>query len=196
MTDSGSHFLAQIKTAKQITIYQKQSLPKQVLKLLRDCMSGGLHSTIEIVVEDLSDAVYLRNLHSCGFALFYGVGLPRRSVILMDSRQGFVCDDNTGAAAFRSLSSKDAEDLYYKLRWCRFGHAVLLTGVVKETDTHRGLLCLASEGGREFWCRLKELKLSDIPEPGKTIEVFAWQKWLSHILEVFEIKKLEVQGYP
>jgi hypothetical protein len=55
---------------------------------------------------------------------------------------------------------------------------------------------LASEGGREFWCRLKELKLSDIPEPGKTIEVFAWQKWLSHILEVFEIKKLEVQGYP
>jgi hypothetical protein len=114
----------------------------------------------------------------------------------MDSRQGFVCDDNTGAAAFRSLSSKDAEDLYYKLRWCRFGHAVLLTGVVKETDTHRGLLCLASEGGREFRCRLKELKLSDIPEPGKTIEVFAWQKWLSHILEVFEIKKLEVQGYP
>jgi hypothetical protein len=179
VTDSRPYLTDPIRTAKQVTIYQKQPLPPNLLKLLRSLVAAGSHSTVEIVVEDLSDVVYLRQLHSSGFKLFYGVGLPRRSVVFTDPRQGFLQKDNSPLSSFRSPPAKDAEDLYYKLRWCRFGHAVLLTGMVKDVDTGSGLFCLATEGGRDDWCRLKDPNLTDSPEIGNIVEVFGWEKWVS-----------------
>lgn len=183
----------QIRAAKQVTVYQKQPLP-HLLKPLRNLVAAGSHSTVEIVLEDLSDVVYLRQLHSSGFKLFYGVGLPSRSVIFIDSRQGFLQEDNSSVPGFRRIPSKDAEDLYYKLRWCRFGHAVLLAGVVKEADANNGLFRLATNGGREDWCRLKEPQLTELPKEAKMVEVFGWEKWLSHILEILEVNDLAIQS--
>src|SRR5262245_51458208 len=119
MTD----LIAQIKTAKELTVYQKQPLPNYLLELFRDII------TVEIVAEDLSDVPYLRQLYSLGFELFYGAGLPPQPFIFLNPRHGFVVEDDS-VAALRSLPAKDAEEIYYRLLWRRFGHAVLLTGVV------------------------------------------------------------------
>ncbi|HSK30974.1 MAG TPA: hypothetical protein VLA17_13510 [Candidatus Limnocylindria bacterium] len=32
---------------------------------------------------------YLRSLHGAGFSLFYGIGLPRGAVILLDRQRAF-----------------------------------------------------------------------------------------------------------
>jgi hypothetical protein len=144
-----------IRTAKEVSVYHKQPLPGHFLEPLRDRVATGLHFMVEIVVEDLSDVVSLRELHSSGFKLFYGVGLPHRSVVFTDPRQGFLQENNSPVPGFSSLSSTDAECLYYKLRRCRFGHPVLLTSVVNQMNADRGLFCLATEVGREFSCRFK-----------------------------------------
>jgi hypothetical protein len=101
----------------------------------------------------------------------------------------------TLCAWFKSIASNDAEDLYYKLRWSRFGHAVLLVGVVQERNANSGLFRLAANG-REDWCRLKDGKLTNLLlEEGKMIEVFGWEKWVSHILEILEVNDLTIQGH-
>ena len=79
-------------------------------------------------------------LHSCGFELFYGLGLPRQTLIFMDSGRGFVLEDNPDMQSFKSLSLKDVDNLYYRLLWSRFGHAVSLCGSVKETDPEKPVL--------------------------------------------------------
>lgn len=180
--------IAQIRTAKEVTIYQKQPLPTDLLEPLRDLVSTEMHPEVEIVAEDLSDVTYLRQLHSSGFELFYGVGLPRQPLIFMSSGRGFVLEDNPEAAGVRSLPSKDAENLYFRLLWRRFGHAVSLTGVVKERDPEQSLFCLKLDRERETWCRLRTAGPGVMPDVGQKVAVFAWDKWVSHILDVIHLE--------
>src|SRR5215475_3287203 len=140
-------FITEIRGAKEVTVYQKQPLPNYLLELLRDLTAAETRPEVELVAEDLSDVAYLRQLYSFGIELFYGVGLPGQPFIFLNARQGFVVEDNS-AAALRSLSATDAEDLYYRLLWRRFGHAVLLTGVVKENDPAQSLFSLRLGGER------------------------------------------------
>jgi hypothetical protein len=179
--------VAQLRTAKQVTIYHKQPLPRHLLKTLRDFVSAEMHPKVEIIAEDLADVVYLRGLHSSGFELFYGVGLPRNTLIFMDSGRGFVLENNMETTGFRKLTSKNAENLYYRLLWCRFGHAVLLSGFVKETDVEENLVCLIVEG-KDVWCRLKSPTTTEIPNVGVWVHVFCWEKWATHILDVIQLE--------
>ncbi len=179
--------VAQLRTAKQVTIYHKQPLPKHLLKPLRDFVSAEMHPAVEIIAEDLADVVYLRGLHSSGFELFYGVGLPLNTLIFMDSGRGFVLENNLETTGFRKLTSKDAENLYYRLLWCRIGHAVLLSGFVKETDVEESLFCLIVEG-KDVWCRLRSPRTTGIPDVGVRVHVFCWEKWVTRILDVIQFE--------
>jgi len=145
---------------------------------------------VEIVAEDFADVTYLRELHSSGFELFYGVGLPRQAVIFLGSGRGFIVEDNPDVLGFRSLTSKAAENLYYRLLWCRFGHAVSLCGWVKERNLEQSLFCLHSDRGREVWCRLRGTELGQMPDVGQKVSVFAWEKWVTPILDVIQLEWL------
>ena len=140
--------ISPIRKAKQVTVYQKQPLPNNILELFRDLMVAETRPEVELVAEDLSDVAYLRHLYWLGIEVFYGVGLPHQPFIFLNARQGFVVEDHS-RPALRSLPAKDAEDLYYRLLWRRFGHAVLLTGVVKENDPAQSLFCIRLGGERE-----------------------------------------------
>ena len=160
-----------------------------------DSLAGSLFELIctpevEIVAEDLSDVTYLRQLHSSGFELFYGLRLSSQPLIFINSGQGFVVEDNPETAGGRSLSSKDAETLYYRLLWRRFDHAVSLTGVVKERDPEQRLFCLKLDTDREIWCRLRTAGPGLMPDVGQKVAVFAWEKWVTHILDVIHLELL------
>ena len=180
--------VAKIRTARQVTVCQKEPLPKRLLGALIDLVSAETHPVVEIVVEDISDVAYLRKLHSCGFELFYGLGLPRQTLIFMDSGRGFVLEDNPDMQSFKSLSSKDVDNLYYRLLWSRFGHAVSLCGSVKETDAAENLFCLVLEKQREAWCRLRPGGPHRIPGVGEKVSVFVWEKWFTRILDVIHLE--------
>ena len=183
--------IAQIKTAKEVTVYQKQPLPTYLLEPLRGLVSAEIHPGVEIVAEDLTDVTYLRQLHASGFELFYGVGLAPQPLIFLGSGRGFILDDYSSKEAnVRNLPPKDAENLYYRLLWRRFGHAVSLTGVVKERDPEQSLFCLELDADREAWCRLRTAGPSVLPDAGQKVTVFAWEKWVSHILDVIHLELL------
>jgi hypothetical protein len=185
--------VARIRAAKQVTVYQKQPLPKPLVKRLKELVSGDTHPTVEIVAEDLSDVTYLRQLHSSGIEVFYGVGLPLQPVIFIGSERGFVFENNPDMPGFKPLASKGAEDLYYRLLWCRFGHAVLLSGSVKETDAQANLFCITLERERDVWCRLRDGEPGRIPGVGRKVVVFGWEKWLTHILDVIQLDCIPVE---
>jgi hypothetical protein len=180
--------IAEIRKAKEVSVYQKQPLPTHLLEPLRDLVSAEMHSGVEIVAEDLSDVTYLRQLHASGFELFYGVGLPPQPLIFINSARGFVLEDSSMRGRIRSLAPKDAENLYFRLLWRRFGHAVSLTGVVQERDPEQSLFCLRLESQREVWCRLRAVRLRSVPDVGEKVAVFAWEKWVSHILDVIHLE--------
>ena len=71
---------------------------------------------------------------------------------------------------------------------------MLLSGSIKETDKEKKLFCLIVEGGRLQWCRFKDADTKELPEVGAQVEVFAWEKWNSHILEILELRVLELEG--
>jgi len=181
-------FMAQAKTATQVIISQKEPLPRSLLQSLADLTAGEPYPVLEIVVEEVADAAYLHGLHSRGFKLFYGVGLPAQTLIFIDSDRGFVLENTPDAPSFRLLPSKKNENLYYSLLWHRFGHAVSVTGTVKETEAEKNLFCLALEKEREVWCRLRGDNPKSLPGVGQTVAVFAWEKWFSHIFEVIQLE--------
>jgi hypothetical protein len=179
--------VAKIRMARQVTVCQKAPLPKRLLKALSDLVSAEVHPTVEIVVEDVSDVAYLRKLHAAGFELFYGLGLPRQTLIFMDSERGFVLEDNPDMQSFNSLPAKDVDNLYYRLLWSRFGHAASLCGSVKETDAEH-LFSLVLENEREVWCRLRAGGSHRIPGLGEKVSVFVWEKWFTGILDVIHLE--------
>ena len=183
--------VTKIRTARQVTVCQKEPLPNRLLLALSDLVSADPHPAVEIVVEDISDVAYLRRLYSTGFQLFYGLGLPRQTLIFMDSGRGFVLEDNPDMQSFKSLSAKDVDNLYYRLLWSRFGHAVSLCGTVKETDVAEDLFCLVLEKGREVWCRLRSGVPHRIPALGEKVSVFVWEKWFTHIFDVIHLESTQ-----
>ncbi|MBI4283385.1 MAG: hypothetical protein HY663_02815 [Chloroflexi bacterium] len=181
----------EMRTAKEITSYMKQPLPPDLFKNLKELVRQE-HPTIEIVVEDFGDIGYLQNLPAAGFSLFYGLGLPAKTIVFLGRKRGFLIEDAELSSARGVRSLKRAEDLYFSLLWRRFGHAVLLSGSVKEVDIKSNLFCLVVEGGRERWCRLKGSATKALPAVGAKIEIFAWEKWGTGVLEVLDVRVLGV----
>ncbi len=184
---------ATMKSAKDITLYLKQPLTPDLFKALKQLESCETHPRIEIVVEDLQDTAHLRTLYSAGFSLFYGLGLPRQTVVFFERNRGFLIDDQQASANQYLRGLKNSEDLYLRLLWCRFGIAVLLSGWVKENDERSGLFCLAVDSRREQWCRFEDSAANKLPEVGAMVELFGWDKWHSRVVEVLELKVLETQ---
>lgn len=180
-----------LKTAREATFCLKRSLPTELFEELKKMPKYGGHPAIEAVVEDFSDVAYLRELYLAGFSLFHGVGLPSETIILLDRRRGFILADkqHSGNRNLRALRNPD--DVYLRLLWRRFGVAVLLSGSVTGNDAKSRLFCLAVERGREQWCRLRDSVAKELPKVGANVELFAWEKWNTHILEVLELTVLE-----
>jgi hypothetical protein len=183
--------IQEAKSVKEITLYIKQPPPPDFFQSLKELISRNLHATVEIVVEDFHEIEYLYSLYSAGFSLFRGLGLPAQPILFLERRRGFVldCGQANSSPSFRPL--KRPEDIYFRLLWRRFGNAVALSGTVKEVDRKSGMFSLATDGGREQWCRLKDSTTAKVPPVGVEIQVFAWDKWVTHILEVLDVTVLE-----
>ena len=65
-----------------------------------------------------------------------------------------------------------------------------LIGVVKESDPEQSLFCLKLDRDRETWCRLRSARAGVMPDVGQEVAVFAWEKWVSHILDVIHVESL------
>lgn len=181
----------EIKGAREAAFYTREPLPPDLFKDLRELTCRRASPTIEIVVEDFRDVQYLRELQSAGFSLFYGLGLASQSVIFLGCNRGFVLESD-GLSPGRYLRPlKKPEDVYFKPLWRRFGVAVVLSGRVKEIDRAKKLFCLITEGRRQQWCRFKHGDIKELPEAGMRVEVFAWEKWNTRILEVLELRAVE-----
>ena len=184
---------AAMKSAKEITLYLKQPLTPDLFKAVKQLASCESPPRLEAVVEDLQDVAHLRILCTAGVSLFYGLGLPRQTVVFLERDRGFLLEDHqlSGNQNLRAL--KNPEDLYLRLLWCRFGIAVLISGCVKETAEKSGLFCLTVEGRREQWCRFRHSAANKLPEVGAKVELFGWDKWNTHVVEVLELKEPEAK---
>jgi hypothetical protein len=166
-----------------VMLYVRRELPPPALELLRSLQ--GSEPPVAVVCEDLRDVGVLRTLYAGGFALFYGFGLPGEPVIFFGRRRGFILDEHR--SAFSPLA--ECEDLYFRLLWRRFGHAVSLRGRVKEADPRRDLFCLQTEDGAEHWCRLERADTARLPGAGVRVEVLAWERWGSRMLLPLEVRE-------
>jgi hypothetical protein len=197
LTSSPSSFhslkelLSELKTSGQVTVFLKKPLPSELFVELNQLAQERPKGTIEATVEDMNDVEYLRKLHSAGFSLFYGIGLPPQTIILLDRKRGFAVEDAQPNVKWQIRSVKNAEEVYFSLLWHRFGIAVLLSGTVKENDLTKGFFCLVVDDKREQWCRLRRSSANDLPAVGTNLEIFGWEKWNTHVIEVLELQKLE-----
>jgi len=182
--------IRKIKLAQEVAVYLKRPLPSQLFNALRETLSFETPPTIAVVVEDFVDVSYLRALHAAGFGLFYGLGLPDKIVLFLGSNLAFLIEDQPRLSDLGVGALQDPESVYFRLLWRRFGHAVLLSGSTKDRDPKSGLFSLAI-GGREQWCRLKDSTKAESLPLGIEIEIFAWDKWVTPILEVLEVTVLE-----
>jgi uncharacterized protein DUF6062 len=179
----------EIKKAKETVFYVRQSLPMDLFDLLNEIAAPDRRDTIEIVVEDPADLAQLRKLYSAGFPLFYGFGLPPKPIVFLGADRAFFLE--TGQRNQRSSLRllKEPREIYYRLLWRRFGSAILLRGSIKETDLKKDLFSLAVENEKELWCRIKGPEARGLLEPAAIVEVFAWERWGSQMLQVIEVKR-------
>jgi hypothetical protein len=185
---------AAMKSAKEIALYLRQPLPPDLFTAVTQLASCESPPRLEVVVEDLQDVAHLRVLYTAGFSLFYGLGLPRQTVVFLERNRGFLLEEHQLSVKQNLRALKNPEDLYLRLLWCRFGIAVLLSGSVKEKTEKSGFFCLTVDGRREQWCRFRDSAANKLPKVGAKVELFAWDKWNTHVLEVLELKELQPEA--
>jgi len=179
----------EIERSRQVTFSLKKSLPADILDPLRQLAEKRV-AALEAIVEDL-DAKSLRQLHSAGLTLFYGIGLPRQAVVILDGKRGFAINETQENPALKLKRIKNAEDLYLALVWHKFGIIVLLSGLVAEVNPRNKLFRMNLNGRRDQWCRLGDSVAKGLPQTGIKLEILGWEKWNTHIIEVLEVKELE-----
>jgi glycosyltransferase involved in cell wall biosynthesis len=180
---------ASLKSAAHVALYLRKPLPEILFQSIRQVGKDSARGTIEAVVEDLPDVGYLRSLHAANFAVFYGIGLPPQTTIIVDRVKGFVLGEDEKSSTWRLRPLKNAEDFSLTMLWHKFGHAVSFHGVVTRRDCAKGLFCFAINGKREQWCRFKDSGARNIPAVRANVEIFGWEKWNTQIVEVLELKE-------
>jgi hypothetical protein len=178
---------AKLKSAAHVALYLRKPLPEILFQSIRQVGKDSARGTIEAVVEDLPDVGYLRSLHSANFEVFYGIGLPPQTIIIVDRIKGWVLEEDEKSSTWRLRPLKNAEDLSLTMLWHKLGHAVLFHGDVTRRDCAKGLFCLAINGKREQWCRFKDSVARNIPAVGANVEIFGWEKWNTQVVEVLEL---------
>ena len=181
---------ASLKSAVHVVLYLRKPLPEVLFQSIKQVGKDSARGTIEAVVEDLPDVGYLRGLYKANFAVFYGIGLPPQTTIIVDHSRGFVLEDDEKNSTWRLRRLKNAEDLSLTMLWHKFGHAVLLHGYVTRRDCAKGLFCLAINGKSEQWCRFKDSVAGNIPAVGANVEIFGWEKWNTRIIESLDLREL------
>jgi hypothetical protein len=178
---------AALESAAHVAVYLRKPLPEDLFRSIKqrgeDCTCG----TLEAIVEDLPDVGYLRILHEANFSVFYGVGLPQQTTILIDRKRGFQLEEDEKNSTWRLRPLKNAEDLSLTMIWHKFGIAVSLHGVVNQWDCAKELFCVVTEGRREQWCRFRDPAVKQIPEVGAYVELFGWDKWNTRVIEVLDV---------
>ncbi len=181
---------SELKTSKQVTLYIRKSLPAELFEELKSRAHERPNGAIEVVTEELDDVAYLRALRSSGFAVFYGLGLPSQTVILLDRKKGYLLEQGQPNPNAQWRSLKNSEDVCLNLLWHRFGIAVLLRGFMKVNHDKAELFCINIDGQREQWCRFRTPDTRELPEVGARVELFGWEKWHTHVIEVLELREV------
>jgi len=181
---------SELKTSKQVTLYIRKSLPAELFEELKSRAHERPNGAIEVVTEELDDVAYLRALRSSGFAVFYGLGLPSQTVILLDRKRGYLLEEAQPNSNAQWRSLQNSEDVCLNLLWHRFGIAVLLRGFIKVNDDKAELFCINIDGQREQWCRFRTPDTRELPEVGARVELFGWEKWHTHVIEVLELREV------
>ena len=119
--------------------------------------------------------------------MFYGVGLPQQTTILVDRKKGFLLEEDERNSTWRLSPLKNAEDLSLTMIWHKFGNAVSLHGVVNQRNCAKKLFCVVTEGKSEQWCRYREPAANKMPGVGANVEIFGWEKWYTGIIEVLQL---------
>jgi hypothetical protein len=184
-------FLAALRQARHAAVSITQSLPAAIFSVLEQNRIAFGAGSVEVIVEDVSEIGYLRRLHSAQWSLFYGIGLPRGTVIILDRKHAVrIVAEAPTFVNWRCRSLRHGEDLYLALLWHRFGLAVSIAGEVKDRDLADSLFCLRLEGRRDQWCRVRNPAVNPLPPLGARIEAFGWEKWNSRIIDTLEIRPL------
>jgi hypothetical protein len=190
LTNGRSELLVALNAATHVALYLRKPLPdalyQRIKQLAKDCPRGA----VEAIVEDFSDVGYLRSLYEANFSLFYGLGLPQKTTILVDRSKGFLVEDDATKETWRLNPLKNAADLSLTMMWRKFGHAVSLRGVVNKRDCAKGIFCLVADGKREQWCRSAHAPANHMPIVGTNVEIFGWEKWYTGIIEVLELDRI------
>lgn len=190
LPDGRLELLADLKSAPHVVLYLRKHLPEVLFQSLRERGKAGARGTIEAVAEDLPDVSYLRSLHDAGFSVFYGIGLPQETMILVDRKKGWLLEEDEKISTWRLRRLKNAEDLSLTMLWHKFGTAVSLRGIVIHHDCAGELFSLVIHGRTEQWCRFKNSAANKIPDLGAQVEIFGWEKWSTHIIEVLDLTEL------
>ena len=119
--------------------------------------------SLDLVVEQIHDVVYLKKLNFAGALVYNGVGLPRETLVIVDRNQGYWLATDTDAAGGAEL---------------------------KEIYPDTGFFCVGLEDQRELWCRVTQPRSNGLPVAGARVRVFGWIKWNSQIMEVLELAQL------
>jgi len=103
-----------------------------------------------------------------------------------------VLEDGPEAVGVKSLPSKVLRTSILGFSGVGSAMVVSLIGVVKESDPEQSLFCLRLDRDRETWCRLRSAGAGVMPDVdvGQEVAVFAWGKWVSHILDVIHVESL------
>jgi hypothetical protein len=181
--------LTEVKSARHVTFSLKKPLPTDLLDGLTQ-VAEKRSASLEAIVEEL-DAKHLHRLHSAGLTVFYGVGLPAKSIIVLDGKRGFAIDETQESAGPKFTRIQNADDLYVALVWHKFGIAAHLSGSVTAVDVEHKLFRMTINGSRDQWCRFRDSDANDLPQVGINVEIFGWEKWNTHIIVVLELKELE-----
>ena len=190
VTSARLELMASLNSAAQAAVYLRKPLPEALFQNLEQLGRGSAPGTVEVTVEDMADVNYLRSLHEANFSVFYGLGLPQQTMILVDRNKGFLLDEDGANPTWRVSPLKRAEDLSLTMIWHKFGIAVSFHGVVNQRDCEKGLFCVAT-GKREQWCRFTDPAVNDLPNVGTSVKIFGWQKWYLGTIEVLDSIRLE-----
>lgn len=137
-----------LDSSAQVAVYLRRALPGDLFDALRKLRAERGRGSVDIVVQNVANIDYLGALHDGGMSVYYGVGLPQRTTMVIDRAQAFRLDEEMSLTHWRARPLARGADIYVALLWHRFGLAVSVRGQMKEVDGAKGVFCVRVEGKR------------------------------------------------
>jgi len=93
-----SDLVARLESADHTIAYFNTPLPESLLDGLRPLAGRRGRDSLDLVVEEIDDVPYLKELNFAGASVYNGVGLPRETLVIVDRIQGYWLATDTDAA--------------------------------------------------------------------------------------------------